>query len=305
MTLPRSESVDLDATPFYHCISRCVRRAYLCGRDPRTGEDFEHRKEWVEQRIAALSAIFAIDIYAYAVMSNHLHVVLRVDRERAEGWSDDEIVRRHNRLFRFSKATLKSLPPEQQAIKIANWRERLSSLSWFMRLLNESIARRANREDGCTGRFWEGRFKSQALLDERALLACMAYVDLNPIRAGISDDLRERFTSIGARLRTRGVPAGLVPFQDQVPAGSRRRKIDIGFREYTQLLRWTCRAMTGAKGRRPRALSANEDEWVATMSEAGLGALGALGSVEAMESLAERRGREWVHGKRKAAELFD
>lgn len=209
MTRARSQQVSLEDTPYYHCISRCVRRAYLCGDDPVTGKNFDHRKRWLVQRTKELASYFAIDICAYAVMSNHYHLVLHVDSDSASGWSDEEIIKRWVSLFPGHSALVETLTLNNKSKaaqklldrKINEWRDRLTDLSWFMRCLNESIARRANREDDCSGRFWEGRFKSQALLDEKALVTCMAYVDLNPIRAGITDALDSSdFTSIQERL---------------------------------------------------------------------------------------------------------
>jgi REP element-mobilizing transposase RayT len=201
MTRARKHQVCVESTPYYHCISRCVRRAFLCGEDRFTGKSFDHRKEWLVERMRALSAVFAVDICAYAVMSNHFHLVVRVAPERVESWDDEELLERLALVFGPTARLIRTLSARARKQALAPWRARLADLSWFMRCLNESIARRANREDGCTGRFWEGRFKSQALLDEGALITCMSYVDLNPVRAGLAKTLEEAdFTSIRERL---------------------------------------------------------------------------------------------------------
>ncbi|MEF3193402.1 MAG: transposase, partial [Halothiobacillaceae bacterium] len=198
-------------TPWYHVVSRCVRRAFLCGVDAHSGKSYEHRRGWIEKRILELAAIFAIDVAAYAVMSNHYHVVLRIDEARARSWDAQEVLSRWMRLFsgpvlvrRFLSNDRSSMTKAEvdHVLELAEgYRARLFDLSWFMRVLNESIARQANAEDGVKGRFWEGRFKSQALLDEQAVLAAMAYVDLNPIRAGLAQTPEESdFTSVKARL---------------------------------------------------------------------------------------------------------
>jgi REP element-mobilizing transposase RayT len=207
MTTARSLLVDAESPGFYHCISRCVRRAWLCGVDPYNGKSYEHRQEWVEQRLLELADIFAVGLYAYAVMSNHVHVVLRIDPGTPASWSDEEVAVRWVRLFPATtngEVDSEACRAKEQTLlgnadRVAICRERLGSLSWFMRSLNEPIARRANHEDACTGRFWEGRYKCQTLLDEAAVLSCMSYVDLNPIRAGIAENLETSVNTSAVR----------------------------------------------------------------------------------------------------------
>jgi REP element-mobilizing transposase RayT len=197
----------------------------LCGIDKLTGKSYEHRRTWVEKRLLFLSTVFAIDVCAYAVMSNHTHVVLHVNQEAAEKWSDTDVAIRWHKLHHGTLLTqtftedVDSLTEAQlNAVKVTLnlYRQRLRDISWFMRELNEPIARRANKEDECTGHFWEGRFKSQALLDEHALAACMVYVDLNPIRANIAKTPETSdHTSIKLRLETLKSghqPTPLMPF---------------------------------------------------------------------------------------------
>ncbi len=250
MPLPRKVLVNSERTLYYHCITRCVRRAFLCGHDSVTGRNFNHRKRWVVERLRYLGGVFAIKVCAYAVMSNHLHLVVRLQPEQVERWTDGQVLRRWRKLFPLSATQWRLLPLEERQRRLVEWRARLGDLSWFMRCLNEAIARRANREDGCTGRFWEGRFRTQALMDEGAVLTCMSYVDLNPIRAGLARSVRaQRFTSVRERLRhaERGRACRwLAPLQgEQVRQGG--AAVEITLNDYVALLQATARALLDEK----------------------------------------------------------
>ena len=207
MALPRSQYVKEGQEGVYHCFSRCVRRAFLCGYDTLTQRDFSHRKTWLVDRLRHLAAIFAVEVCAYAIMENHYHTILRTRPDIVATWSDWDVAIRWLTLFPLKDAPV---PPADKQIRaladcperIAQLRKRLSSLSWFMGRLNEFIARAANKEDSVKGRFWESRFKCQNLLDDAAIAACMVYVDLNPIRAGLAAAPEQSdFTSIQERIR--------------------------------------------------------------------------------------------------------
>ncbi|MAD17476.1 MAG: transposase [Alteromonadaceae bacterium] len=255
MPQSRKSQISLIDTSFYHCISRCVRQSFLCGVDAHSGHSYEHRRDWVEERLLFLTSVFAIDICAYAVMSNHTHVVLCVDKALADGWNTNEILQRYHRVHKGTLITQKFMHGDSlsqgELISLDDtveiYRKRLYDISWFMRNLNEYIAREANKEDDCTGRFWEGRFKSQALLDESAVLACMAYVDLNPIRAKMAETPEtSKHTSIKKRIdaakNQQSQPRVLMPFvsssRDEMPKG-----IACSFNDYCELIDTTSRCI--------------------------------------------------------------
>ena len=213
----RTEICAEDEIQAFHLINRCVRRTFLCGKDRRSGKDYSHRKEWIRERLEELAGIFALDILGFAVLSNHLHVVVRTRPDIVKAWSDDEVALRWWRLFpqRRNKNGSPAEPTEFELNAIRNdtsglkeKRRRLKDISWFMRCLAEPIARRGNKDDRVSGRFWEGRFRAQILLDETAIAACMAYVDLNPIRAGIAATPETSdFTSVKERIEDRATAA--------------------------------------------------------------------------------------------------
>lgn len=256
MPMPRKSLVSVDTTPSYHVVSRCVRRTFLFG--VVDNKDFSHRRDAIVSRLAELTQLFCIDIAAYAIMSNHYHLVVRIQKQRALDLSVSEVISRWSSLF--SLPFLAKRYADNEAMSDAEFNEamrqielrraRLYDLSWFMRCLNEPIARMANLEDECTGRFWEGRFKSQALLDERAELQAIAYVDLNPIRAQIADSLdNSDFTSIQTRIDKSQSPMKslLLPFADDAHRSNNPEHIPYSIIEYIQLLDWTGRQIRAGK----------------------------------------------------------
>jgi hypothetical protein len=323
MAYPRSQLVSDEEPGFFHCVSRCVRRAFLCGVDHASGKDFEHRRQWIEDRIFKLAGSFSVSIYAYAVMSNHFHVVLRSDPHAPRQWTDREVAERWLAIFPGSisnrddpacveRATLALLSNAERLDVI---RQRLGSISWFMRALNEPIARWANREDGCSGRFWEGRFKCQALLDEQAILSCMAYVDLNPVRAGMCETLRDsEHTSVRHRLESaQSTIAKALGKGSQEEALKPVAGLDAGTlsdlteSSYMELVRWTgLQAHPNKRGK----LSANEDmppdslwnvakhpgEWMRRVQGTENNYYRAIGSAESLMLKAAELGQRWLKG---------
>ncbi|WP_028866989.1 transposase [Psychromonas arctica] len=328
MTQSRQSQVSLSDTPYYHCISRCVRRAYLCGEDKYTEKSFAHRRQWVIERMHYLASVFSIDICAYAIMSNHYHLVLHVNERHSEELSNEQVCERWCQLYskpvlvaRWLDEQTSSAAENKAALAIiSNWRERLVDISWFMRCLNEFIARKANKEDECSGRFWEGRFKSQALLDEDALVTCMAYVDLNPIRAKINDSVEtSEYTSVYERIHGNAQPEdnpsnyyfkkkslfGFIGDADESDKINHEPGISFSLIDYLELVDWSGRILREDKrgaiaSHHPQllhTLGLDESTWLTLASRFGKDYQGAVGSLEELASFAEHTGKCWIASK--------
>tara|TARA_Y100001001_G_C7992901_1_gene303560 strand:+ start:136 stop:1047 length:912 start_codon:yes stop_codon:yes gene_type:complete len=298
-----------------------VRRAFLCGQDHYSGQDYEHRRQWVVDRLAVLGEVFAIDLCAYAVMSNHYHVVLRINQKKALGWSDQEVAERWMQLFSgplIVKRWLKGETESAETLKaleiVQTWRERLYDLGWFMKCLNEYLARKANEEDCCKGRFWESRYKCQALLDEKAVLQCMAYVDLNPVRAAMAETPEESdYTSIQQRSESvmstseDNLKPTLLPMVAANTAEAEDDDTVCRFRlmDYLELVDSTGRAVRDDKRGAISAhaagvldrLGIDEKAWLAHMKPKQQRKPIALGALDKLKEYAQMTGRKWIAGQ--------
>ena len=221
---PRAETIDPSAIGTYHAMSRCVRQAFLLGRDRTSRRDASHRKRWIQHRVRSLARHFGIELLFFGFLSNHFHLILRNRPDLVEGWNDEEVICRACRIFPWKFSRLGVAPHSRPAKErlaelvadrelVREMRTRLADPSWFMRQLNQYVATRANREDKCDGHFFEQRFKAEPISDLFALVVCGLYVDLNELAAGVADSAEDsRNSSVNARLRAKKLRADGKPF---------------------------------------------------------------------------------------------
>ena len=232
--MSREEVFSPDEIAVVHVVHRVTRRACLMGYDDYTGKNFDHRRGWVESELQRSAASFGIDLIAYSVMNNHLHMVLRSRPDVVLTWDNTQVAYRWLMLCPVRKNKDKSPkePSEAELNRIRNdakrlreIRTRLSDISWWVRLMCQRIGQRANLEDKASGKFWENRYRSVRLLDEASILACAAYVDLNPLRAAMAETL-EGSDLTSAQRRVQALQ-GLMADSNQPDASNQQQASDL------------------------------------------------------------------------------
>ncbi|MEE9321215.1 MAG: transposase [Granulosicoccus sp.] len=320
MATPRHRIVSTDITAYYHCTSRCVRGSFLCGRDQDTNKNYEHRRRWLRDRLVELAGIFGIRIGAFSIMENHFHVILFLDTRKVDTFRPKEIVQRWHKLFKGTCLSQRYIAGDfltynerrQLVILTSVWRKKLCDIGWFMRCVKEPLARLANKEDGCTGRFWEGRYHSQALLGARAIAACMAYVDLNPFRASMcSQPESDKYTSLALRKADcsstpdSSQDSALLPFTAEAddPATA-SESLPISREQYFALLDNTARIARAGKNELPQKktetvllrLGLIPKNWCELVNNFGTHFFTMAGSRSAMTLACEKLGKRHTWG---------
>ena len=343
MTSARRDIVEEGVDGTYHCTNRCVRRAHLCGVDKDTGKNYEHRKDWIRNRLIYLSDVFVMDILSFAVMDNHLHIMIRTNFNKLASLSDREILRRWKKLFpKKNNLDDNSFEPTDEELKVMQLntermkeiRRRMGDVSWFMKSVDEYIAREANKEDDVTGCFWEGRFSCERAMDEGATLNCAIYIDLNPIRAGIYETPEEsQFTSVYERIHEKTINTVQDKLKEQDALGpdfaelnkrqtnwlapidnrkSERGFLSMDFEQYLTLLEWTGQQIrTDKRGAIPsnilpilERLKIRAEQWVDNIIKHGEMFHRVVGNKAEIRDLAARRGKHWFKGYSAAKQNF-
>lgn len=215
MTIARKHIYDVDEIGLYHCFSRCVRRAFLCGTDDYTGKNYDHRKQWLEELLEEATSCHVVDLISFAVLDNHFHVLLRNRPDLKRKLTPSAVARRwlllhpkrrddKGKACEPTRKELREITRDPKRVK--ELRERLVNISWYIGYIKERLARRANKEDDVRGTFFEKRFEMRRLLTENAGLACSVYIDLNETRAKVAQT-PETSTHSSIFLRIRGLQA--------------------------------------------------------------------------------------------------
>lgn len=333
MTVPRSSIINDAVVGVYHCFSRCVRGAFLCGYNKESGKSFNHRRQWIEQRLENLANYYFIDVCSYAILDNHFHVILRNRPDLVNDSSKEELAHRWWRLTSKGRNTAPTEKDIEAILKnpdlIGKIRQRLSSISWFMSSLKGNIARRANLEDGCKGHFWEGRFKSVSLLDDAAILCCLVYIALNPIRANLAKtpeaseftSVKKRIEAFTAQKRLKYLEENRIKSPDRHHAAriktqsdswlcplmnkpNRQGFLDLDFDSYLEILDWSGRNIVDGKtGAIPDHLSpilarleVNHQHWLATVRKFPSLFFRCAGTPDHMTEVAKNQGKKWLKG---------
>jgi hypothetical protein len=319
------------------------------GDDALSGKNFDHRKVWIEEYLRQFAAYFGIDLICYAIMSNHFHLILRSRPDVVATWDNREVARRWLMIcpVRRSADSQPLAPNEAEINSIANCpvkcrdiRKRLSNFSWWMRLLCQRVAQRANNEEKERGKFFQDRYGATRLIDEASLLACAAYVDLNPIRAAMAMTLESSdHTSVQTRIEAMTThetdqngseqdPPGdafLSPLTineqtdpiGPAPSQNGKRCSDKGvlampIEKYLALLDWTARqSVPGKRGCTPgelppvlKRLGLGSKTWCELVSDFGKLFCHVAGRPEHVDTIRSHRTHRRYYLRRRARELF-
>ena len=183
--MPRTQRLKInDGTTVYHVMSRTALDGFPLG-------DIE--KDFMLDLIRRYSSLYLVEILGICIMGNHFHLLVKMFPEYK--FTDDDIKKRYVEFYGNDRSFAYG--------QIPSLREKLSNLSEFVREIKVGFTRYYNRRNNRRGYFWGDRFRSVIVEKGETLINCQAYIDLNPLRAGLVDRPEEyRWNSLGYHIQT-------------------------------------------------------------------------------------------------------